>query len=60
MITPTLQTSRLILRPLALPNADRLVVVYATTPKRSIFRDTTSFLDFSSWKTESHSFTAST
>jgi putative ABC transport system permease protein len=47
----------LILRPLALPDPDRLVVVYATTPKRSIFRDTTSFLDFSAWKTESHSFT---
>ena len=40
----------LVLRPLPLPDADRLVVLYATSPKRGVYRDTTSFLDFSAWK----------
>ena len=47
----------LILRPLPLPEAHRLVVLYATTPKQGVFRDTTSYLDFSAWKSQSHSFT---
>jgi putative ABC transport system permease protein len=47
----------LILRPLPLRDARQLLVLYATTPKRGVFRDTTSFLDFSAWKSQSHSFT---
>jgi putative ABC transport system permease protein len=48
----------LLLRPLPLPGADRLVVLFATTPKQGITRDTTSFLDFSAWKNDSRAFTA--
>jgi putative ABC transport system permease protein len=44
----------LMVRPLPLPSPDRLVVLYATTPKRNIHRDTTSFLDFSAWRDQSH------
>ncbi|HYN07737.1 MAG TPA: ABC transporter permease [Vicinamibacterales bacterium] len=47
----------LVLRPLPLPNADRLVVLFATSPKRALYRDTTSFLDFSAWRDQSHAFT---
>jgi putative ABC transport system permease protein len=47
----------LLIRSLPLPDADRLVVLYATTPARDIFRDTTSFHDFSAWKSQSHAFT---
>ena len=47
----------LLLRPLPFPDADRLVVLFATSPKRGVYRDTTSFLDFSAWKDESHAFT---
>ncbi len=48
----------LVLRSLPFADADRLVVLYATTPARSILRDTTSFHDFSAWKNESHAFAA--
>src|SRR5262245_13200504 len=48
----------LVLRPVALPDSRRLMVLYATTPKRGIVRDTTSFLDFTAWKTQSHSFSS--
>ena len=44
-----------LLRPLPFPAADRLVVLYATTPTKS--RDSTSFPDFLDWKTNSQSFT---
>jgi putative ABC transport system permease protein len=46
----------LMVRPLPLPRADRLVVLYATSPKRNLYRDTTSFLDFSAWRDQSHAF----
>ena len=39
------------------PAADRVVVLYATSPKRGVMRDTTSFLDFSAWTAESRAFT---
>ena len=42
-----------LLRPLPFAGSDRLVVLFATTPKRGIYRDTTSFLDFSAWKNQS-------
>jgi putative ABC transport system permease protein len=41
---------------LPFPRADRLVVIFATSPAREIFRDTTSFPDFADWKTLSYSF----
>ena len=47
----------LVIRSLPLPDADRLVMLYATSPARGILRDTTSFHDFSAWKTQSHAFT---
>ncbi len=43
----------LVLRSLAYPDADRLVVLFATTPKSGVSRDTTSFLDFSAWRQSS-------
>jgi len=43
-----------VLRPLPFPAADRLVVLFATTPTQS--RDSTSFPDFLAWKAESQSF----
>jgi predicted permease len=46
----------LVLRPLPFPAADRLVVLFATSPKLGVYRDTTSFLDISAWKGESHAF----
>lgn len=46
----------LVLRPLPYQDADRLVVLFATTPARAVFRDTTSFHDFTAWKTQSHAF----
>jgi putative ABC transport system permease protein len=46
----------LLVRPLPFPEADRLVILYATTPAREIFRDTTSFHDFKAWKNESQAF----
>lgn len=46
----------LVLRPLPFPDADRLVVLFATTPKRGVYRDTTSFFDFLAWKNQSHAF----
>ncbi|HEY4086214.1 MAG TPA: ABC transporter permease [Bryobacteraceae bacterium] len=42
-----------LLRPLPFPDAERLTVVYATVPARNILRDTTSFPDFTDWKTQS-------
>jgi putative ABC transport system permease protein len=49
--------SALLVRPLAFPDPDRIVVLFATTPKRGVYRDTTSFLDFTAWKTQSRAFT---
>jgi predicted permease len=46
----------LVLRSLPFDDADRIVVLFATTPTRGIYRDTTSFLDFSAWQQESHAF----
>ena len=40
----------LVLRPLPYPDADRLVVLFATTPTAGVSRDTTSFFDFSAWQ----------
>jgi predicted permease len=48
----------LLLRPLPFPEADRLVAVYATTPKLGVSRDTTSFLNFSDWSAQSRTFAA--
>ena len=45
----------LVIASLPFPEADRLVVLFATSPTAS--RDTTSFLDFSAWKNQSHAFT---
>lgn len=42
-----------LLRPLSFPDADRLAAVYATVPARNVLRDTTSFPDFTDWKTQS-------
>src|SRR5688572_9235783 len=42
---------------LPFPDPDRLVVLFATSPARGIYRDTTSFPDFVDWKTQSHAFT---
>lgn len=46
----------LLVGPLPYPEAERLVVLYATTPKSGVTRDTTSFLDFTAWRSESHAF----
>ena len=40
----------LLIRPLPFEQAEELVQVYATTPARNIYRDTTSFWDFTEWK----------
>jgi putative ABC transport system permease protein len=40
----------LLIRSLPFDQADELVQVYATTPARSTYRDTTSFWDFTEWK----------
>jgi hypothetical protein len=40
----------LLIRPLPFDAPRRLVQVYATAPQRNIYRDTTSFWDFSEWK----------
>ena len=45
--------SALLVRPLPFADADRLVILFATTPTRGIYRDTTSFLDFSAWQRDS-------
>jgi predicted permease len=45
-----------LLRPLPFPHPDRIVALFATSPKRKIFRDTTSFPDFSDWQKQSHAF----
>ena len=47
----------LMLRPLPFPAADRLVVLFATTPRQNVFRDTTSFWDIAAWRERSHAFT---
>jgi predicted permease len=47
----------ILLQPLPFPQSERLMVLFATSPKQSLFRDTTSFLDFSAWKDQSHAFT---
>ena len=46
----------LVLRPMPFPDADRVVVLFATSPKQGVYRDTTSFHDISAWKEESHAF----
>lgn len=43
----------LVLRSLPFADADRLVVLFATTPKSGVSRDTTSFFDFTAWQ-QSH------
>ena len=48
---------RVLLRPLPFADADRLVTLFATTPKRGVFRDTTSFFDISAWRDQSRAFT---
>jgi predicted permease len=40
----------LLIRPLPFDDATELVQVYATALERNVYRDTTSFLDFSEWK----------
>ena len=40
----------LVLRALPYPDADRLVLLFATTPKKGVARDTTSFLDVPAWQ----------
>jgi putative ABC transport system permease protein len=40
----------LLLRPLPFVGADRLVMLFATSPKAGVFRDTTSFFDFAAWR----------
>src|SRR5205814_572369 len=47
-----------LLRSLPFRDADRLVVLFATSPARRVYRDTTSFPDFLDWKGQSQSFTA--
>jgi predicted permease len=47
-----------LLRTLPFPDADRLVVLFATNPARGVIRDTTSFPDFLDWKNQSHAFTS--
>ena len=47
-----------LLRSLPFRDADRLVVLFATSPARGVYRDTTSFPDFQDWKGQSQSFTA--
>jgi putative ABC transport system permease protein len=46
-----------LLRALPFPDADRLVVLYATSLGRGIYRDSTSFPDISDWKAQSRGFT---
>jgi putative ABC transport system permease protein len=45
-----------LLRPLPFPDADRLVVLFATSPNRGVYQDSTSFPDFLDWKTQSQAF----
>src|SRR5947207_4353539 len=47
-----------LLRSLPFPHADRLVVLFATSPARGVYRDSTSFSDFLDWKGQSQAFTA--
>lgn len=47
----------LLLGPLPFADADRLVVLFATTPKLGVYRDTTSFYDISAWRDQSRAFT---
>ncbi len=47
-----------LLRSLPFPHADRLVVLFATSPARGVYRDSTSFPDFLDWKGQSQAFTA--
>jgi putative ABC transport system permease protein len=48
----------LVLRSLPFTEADRVVVLFATTPKSNVFRDTTSFHDFQAWSNQSAAFTS--
>src|ERR1700677_4813293 len=47
-----------LLRPLPFPGADRIVALFATSPKKNIYLDTTSFPDFLDWQKQSHAFAA--
>ncbi|PYU91742.1 MAG: hypothetical protein DMG08_14535 [Acidobacteria bacterium] len=47
-----------LLRSLPFRDADRLVVLFATSPARGVYRDSTSFPDFLDWKGQSQAFTA--
>ena len=47
----------LLLRSLPFPDAEQLVMLYATTPRLGVYRDTTSFLDFTAWKSQTRAFT---
>jgi predicted permease len=47
-----------LLCPLPFPGADRIVALFATSPKKNIYRDTTSFPDFLDWQKQSHAFAA--
>jgi predicted permease len=46
-----------LLHSLPFPDADRLFVLFATSPNRGVYQDTTSFPDFVDWKTQSQAFT---
>jgi predicted permease len=46
-----------LLHSLPFPDADRLVVLFATSPNRGVYQDSTSFPDFLDWKTQSQAFT---
>ncbi len=46
-----------LLHSLPFPDADRLVVLFATRPSRGVYQDSTSFPDFLDWKTQSQAFT---
>ena len=45
-----------LVRPLPFADADRLVVLFATTPRHGVDRDTTSFHDIAAWRDQSHAF----
>ena len=46
-----------LLRSLPFPDANRLLVLFATSPARGVYRDSTSFPDFLDWKGQSQVFT---
>ena len=46
-----------LLRSLPFPDANRLLVLFATSPARGVYRDSTSFPDFLDWQGQSQVFT---